>query len=744
MHDYRNFQLTRDARNVLTVALDVESRPLNVINRAVLEELESLVGDLEHDHGVRGVIFRSAKESGFLAGADLLEIRSVRSKTQARQVVRRGQQLFERVERLGIPTFAAIHGPCLGGGLEFALACRYRVARDDAHTRLGLPEVELGLLPAWGGTQRLPPLVGLSHALRLILTGSRITSQEALQIGLVDAAWPATRFASELERFVAERLEKRPRARRRGLFSRLRDDTRLGRQLVLRAARQQTGPRSRHYPALAAALECVAAALRHDRAAGLACEEESLANLLFTPTCRHLLAVFFATENARKPSTWAPHQVPPYQAPSARALRRIAVIGAGVMGTGIAQLAALQGLSVLLIDIDSSQLAAAMQRVESLNAQAVRKGLLSRGDAETRLRNIQPVRNLDAARDVDLAIEAVSERWELKQQIFAQLDGLLDATALMASNTSALSIGRLAAATRRPERVAGLHFFNPVHRMRLVEVVRTSQSSEGTIAALVALARTLGKVPIVVADRPGFLANRILFPYLEEAVRMVCEGLPADRIDASVRSFGMPMGPLELLDQVGIDVAADIAGVLSSLQPEPGPAAMRLIEMAAHGALGRKTQRGFYAYRRGGKRGRTLPWRTDSSVPRSEIIPPSAANRSPSAFAAHPQLRLVYALINEAARAVDEEIVPHNWAVDLGMVLGTGFAPFRGGPLHLADQIGVRLVVEHLERLAEVCGPRYQPCSLLKTMSRQGDVFYPDWDSEPVALARQHELATRR
>jgi 3-hydroxyacyl-CoA dehydrogenase/enoyl-CoA hydratase/3-hydroxybutyryl-CoA epimerase len=539
-----------------------------------------------------------------------------------------------------------------------------------------------------------------------------------------------------MEQFVLERLEGKPLARRRaGFLARLRDRTRLGQRLMLWAAGRRTAAPGRHYPALPAILSAVERGLRYGREQGLASERAGFAELLFTPACRNLMGLFFQRERARKPGSWLCEQ-----GPAARPVRRVAVIGAGVMGAGIAQLAAYNGLKVVLKDVNQEILARGLRRIEDLMEKAKRKGLLSAEEAATRLKCVSTDTSWDAVADVDLAVEAVPENEDLKREVFRQLGERLSPEALIVSNTSSLSIGRLAEATRWPARVAGLHFFNPVHRMQLVEIVRHSRTSDTAVAALVSLVRRLGKVPMIVADRPGFLVNRVLFPYLDEAVRLLCEGAAPQRVDRSARDFGMPMGPLELLDQVGIDVAADIAAILAALAPEPGPTIRFLTQMAARGWTGTKAGRGIYHWRRHGRRGRAARW--DRQFLRSLSAGHGAVGEASSAGAWRDQYqrRLICALVLAAIRCVEEHVVAEPWMVDLGMVLGTGFAPFRGGPLRMADRIGLDRLVLYLEELQRTCGPRFSPCELLREMGSRGARFYPEEDADEPATLKESEI----
>lgn len=718
--NFVSFRVGYNRRGVVRVALDVPGRRYNVFSESVMEEFEELVDRLETDPAVRLILFTSGKDTGFLAGADIGAIQSIGAGRTAREIAAAGQQLFDRIELMPAPTVAVIHGPCLGGGLEFALACRYRLALDEPRTRFGMPEVQLGLLPAWSGTQRLPAAVGLKPALEMILSGRKVSAGEAARLGLVDLASGPHRFRSDVRRFVSDRLQRRPFVPRRvGLLEKLRDRTRWGRIFVLRAARRKIASRARHYPALSAALEAVESGVWQTRAEGQALERKAFADLLFSPTCPNLIELFFKHERARNPRTWTRTEEG-----ISEPIRRVAVCGAGVMGAGIAQVAAYQGLEVVLNDLNEELLAGGMRRIRGLMNRAVSKGRLSAGEASARLDRITPAVDCTSVDDVDLFIEAATEREDVKERIFRAWDGRLPAGALLVSNTSSLSIGHLGAATGRPAQVAGLHFFNPVHRMPLVEVVRAEGTSEETVGRLVEFVRRLGKTPVVVADRPGFLVNRILFPYLDEAVRMFSEGISAEQIDTHTRRFGMPMGPMELLDQVGLDVAQGVAWTLSPLASDSSPTAVQFDGMVRHGWLGKKCGVGFYRYRKG-RRGKVNGdvWQAVGVL---SPVTVTAAERPGLGEPSEIVPRLIHRMINEAARCLEERIVPEAWMVDLAMVEGTGFAPFRGGPLRLANDCGVLHIVRYLERLQETYGSRFAPCGLLREMLDAGAHFYPE------------------
>lgn len=707
---FKHFRFDRDTRGVATLTLDVQGSPVNIFADDVVEELSEIVNLLEKETP-RVVVFRSGKPSGFLAGADVRRIQQIPTEEEARSVQSVGQQLFDRIEQLPCPTIAVIHGVCLGGGLEFALACRHRIARDDSQTKIGLPEVQLGLIPGWGGTQRLPRLIGLQQASRMILEGSTVSASKAAKIGLIDLAAKSESFETELQQFIEDRLAGRQIPKRsRGVVDTLLDGTSPGRAIVMTMARKKLGSRGRDYPALPAALRAISTGLKKGHAAGLAAEREEFPPLLFGPVSHNLIDLFFRREQARKPSTWVSADHLP------RKVRKAAVVGAGTMGAGIAQLLAINGIPVILKDINDQIAEAGRKKVEALTADAAAKGVLSRAEAEAVVKSVTATSEWGPLSDVDLVIEAVVEREDIKRDVFGQLAGRLGPTAVLASNTSALSVTRLSEGITNPNRVAGLHFFNPVHKMHLVEVIRGRTTDDDTVATLVDLVRRLGKVPIVVADSPGFLVNRILFPYLDEAVRLVLEGVPGEAVDREAVKFGMPMGPLELLDQVGIDVAADVAGTLGKMRNDPGPTPERLASMAREGSTGQKAGRGFYLYSKG-RRSKPSDWAAPATI---RPLPPEHVDASGMNEI---QRRLIYPMINEAAKCLDG-VITEPWAVDLAMVLGTGFAPFRGGPLHVADAITLPLLLNGLEELSRTAGNRYDPCPLLKLMAAERRMFF--------------------
>ena len=711
-----NFDVHRDHRGVLSAILNVPDQPVNVFHDGALRDLEQLVAAVEGDETVKALVFRSGKDNGFLAGADLHMIERLHTAIDAREACYAGQELFERLEDLKIPTIAVIHGVCLGGGLEFVLACKHRLVADDPRTKLGFPEVELGLLPGWGGTQRLPRLVGLSTALPMILTGKKVGAREAVKIGLADRVVAPNELDHELNQFLAELLnDKKPRQRGGGfqvsrIWKWFLDRTEWGRRLVMWQARRGIAENAEHYPALPAILRTVSEGLRVGLGHGFDVERDEFAGLLLTETHRSLLGLFFQRERARKTETWT-------HGPTAkpRRVKKVGVVGGGVMGAGIAHWAASQGFEITLKEINADLLDAGLSRINDLFQESVRKHAMTEADAAAKLAAIVATTDWRAFTDVDLAIEAVTERLDIKREVFRDLELYCPPNAVLVSNTSALPIKAIAFPLHDADRVLGLHFFNPVHRMPLVEIVRTDHSRDDDVALLVEFVKKLGKVPVVTVDSPGFVVNRILFPYLDEALRLHSEGVSTREIDRAMKRFGMPMGPLELLDQVGLDVAADVADSLSSLSPQPSPTIELLHGMVARGFLGKKSGRGFYIYLKGRKRGPVAPKRGEQAA--SGHAPASTA----SLLFARPtgiptddiRNRIALRLVNEAAKCLQEGIVAEPWMIDLAMVLGTGFAPFSGGPLRLCELQGYGEIVTKLEYFEKTLGPRFAPAAWL-------------------------------
>jgi 3-hydroxyacyl-CoA dehydrogenase/enoyl-CoA hydratase/3-hydroxybutyryl-CoA epimerase len=721
MESYRSFSVVTDNRGVTTVTLDVPDRPLNILNELVMSELDEIVHNLETRDKCKVVVFRSGKESGFLAGADVRAISQIDSPRQAGQLIDRGQRLFDRIEWLPVPTIAVIHGPCLGGGLEWALSCDYRIARDNSSTKIGFPEIKLGLMPGWGGTQRLPRLVGLTNALTLILQGKNLSALEAEKIGLIHRAIKPEDWDGEVEGIISQLLSGTviPRRHTAGpLFQRLAEKTRLGRALIFSTAEKKIASKAKHYPALKAAIKAIRASYGL-RPEGFLTERDEFIDLLATPTCRNLIEIFFAREMARNPRTWSQARDTLQEDP----IRKVGVIGAGAMGAGIGQLAAQHGYDVVLKEVNADAAAAGQTRIDGLIDKLAKHKQMSLQERTTLADRIQVTTDDEHLKDVDLVIEAVVEKADVKQSVFASLDQITGSKTILASNTSSLSIADMAQATARPGLVAGLHFFNPVHKMELVEVVRARSTDDTSIQRLIGFVKSLGKTPVVTADERGFLVNRVLFPYLGEAVWMIAEGQNVEALDKQIRRFGMPMGPLELLDQVGLDVALHVARSLESVLVDVQPVVDQLALMVNDQRLGTKSESGFYRYQKGRRNGA-------GDFPRTKLTAPSAAavedrdDKFVKDGLTLVQRRLIYPLLAESIRCKQQAIVQESWAIDLAMVLGTGFAPHLGGPLHLVDKIGAHIVHANLKQLQSIYGDRFRVPELLDEMAENRLSFF--------------------
>jgi len=678
--------LVRDHDGYALVRFDTPGEKVNLISEAWLGRLSEILDALEAEAAtgsLHGVLFASGKKGVFLAGADVnqfVEVAATSDAVAAAARARRGQAVFSRIAALPVPTLAAINGACLGGGLEMALACTARLAADAPEVSIGLPEVRLGLIPGWGGTQRLPRLIGASRALDLILTGRTLTGRKAARLGVVDGVVPAEGLEhsalGELGRLIARGPGRRPS------WS-LADRVALARPLVFWMARRGVLAQTKgRYPAPLAALDVVRRGLAGPIDRGLDLEAARVGELLVGDVSRNLVAIFLSSRATAPPGEKEP------RAPRRRPIERIGVLGAGAMGAGIAAVAAMRSVPVRLKDVSAEALGRGMKQVHAYAAKASRKGILPRHEAPLREALVAPSLDSTGLARCDLVIEAVVENLDVKRAVLAEMEQLLDPEALFATNTSSLSVAAIAEGASRPGRVLGLHFFNPVEKMPLVEVVRAPSTDPEAVSAAVALARRLGKTPVVVGDTPGFIVNRILMPYLSEAMQLLSEGAATERIDRALEDFGMPMGPLALLDQIGIDVAAKVADVLHEAfagRPSPPGDGRLLHALREAGLLGAKSGRGFYVHRGRGRR----------------RVNPAAAALVKARGSAAPEpadvvARLVDAMINEAALLLEEKAVQGPEVIDLAMIFGAGFPPYRGGLLRHADSVGAQRVAARL------------------------------------------------
>ena len=675
MNSTNAWRLTRDDAGIATLAVDRPGSSANSLSQAILLELEALLGELRATPP-RGLIVRSGKASGFIAGADIREFTTFRSVAEGFEHIRIGQRIFDQLEALPCPTVAAISGFALGGGLELALACRYRVAVGDGKLSLGLPEVQLGIHPGFGGTVRSVRLLGVRVAMELMLSGKPLRADRALATGLVDRLVAA----AELEAAARQILLEQPPPRRAPLLDRLLGlpgvRTLMRASLEARVARQA---RREHYPAPYAIVDLWVRYGARGRAAFDA-EAHSIAGLFTTEAARGLVRMFLLQDRLKALGGKA-----------AAPLKRVHVVGAGVMGGDIAAWCALRGLEVTLQDREQKFLDPALARAATLFVKRIRDPV-ERAAALARLR---PDVAGDGVAGADVLIEAIFENLDAKRALYAQVEPRLTAGAVLASNTSSLTLEHLAAGLADPGRLIGLHFFNPVAQMPLVEVIHSAQTRPEPLAAAMAFARRLDKLPLPCRSGPGFLVNRVLFPYLHEALYAAGEGVPLELIDRAAVDFGMPMGPIELADVVGLDVVMHVGDIITrELGREMPPFAQRLRELVAARQLGRKSGQGFYTWREG------------------KAVRTHASTAAPADLGD----RLILALVNESAACLREQVVADADLVDAGVVFGTGFAPFRGGPLHYARTRGIGEVVARLGEFEKRYGARFRPDALWSTL----------------------------
>jgi 3-hydroxyacyl-CoA dehydrogenase/enoyl-CoA hydratase/3-hydroxybutyryl-CoA epimerase len=701
------------AGDVLVVTIDQPNEPVNTLSTALAAEFEEIFVRVTGDLLIKGLVLISGKPDVFIAGADIEQFPALRTSEDAERVSRLGQELLGRLEQLRVPTVVAIHGACLGGGVELALACRYRICTDHPKTTLALPEVQLGLIPGMGGTQRLPRRVGLQAALDMILTGRTVRPRRALQIGLVDEmVHPAVLLdvAVQRARALADGTLKPARSRAFRATSLLLEHNPLGRGVVFKKARESVMEKTHgQYPAPLAALDAVQTGYAEGLEAGLRREAKLFGDMAMTDVSRQLVFLFFATNELKKdPGVDGPP-------PRPRAVERIGVLGAGFMGAGIASVAVQQGTLVRLKDTDTARIGKGLAAIRNVVQERLVKRQITRQQFDDYLALVGGTTEYTGFASADLVIEAVFEDLALKHRVLAEVEPVIESTAVYASNTSTIPITRIAEAAHHPERVLGMHFFSPVHRMPLLEVIATERTSREAIVTAVAYGKRLGKTVIVVNDGPGFYTTRTLAAYMNEAGRLLDEGASIDSIDTALEGFGFPVGPITLLDEVGIDIGGKVGLVLSEslgARMTP-PESMRRVVTA--GRTGRKGGSGFYRYDPTGKKGGV-----DESV--YEIIGAQRREVNREEIVE----RCVLAMVNEAVHCFEEGILRSARDGDVGAVFGIGFPPFRGGPFRYVDSVGAAPIVDRLEDLNVRHAPRFKPAELLLDMAAQRRSFYPE------------------
>lgn len=675
---------------IARVEIDLPGESVNVVSAAFRDAFDELLRELRDDTETKAVVLFSGKPDNWIAGADIEEFAALESRDQALSLIRNGQALVQATAGLGKPIVAAIHGAALGGGLEAALACTYRIATDAPETTLGLPEVQLGVIPGAGGCQRLPRLIGLQAALDIILAGKTVSASRGYRLGIVDDLV----HPSILEDVASEAARKliggwRP-TRTVPAMRKLTDGNALGRATVFRLARQQVERQTQgHFPAPLAALDAVEHGMNEGVTAGMEREAQRFSELAVGEVSRNLVSIFFATTELKKET-----------GTTARDVAKLGVVGAGFMGAGIGGTAALRaGVQVRFKDADLDGVGRGIAAVESMLNDRLRKRRMSAIECRRKRALLSGGVDWCGFSSVDVVIEAVFEDLDVKRKVFSELEGEVPEDCILASNTSTIPIARIAEGMKYPERVLGMHFFSPVEKMPLLEVIETEQTVAWATATAQRFGQMMGKTVIVVRDRPGFWVNRILAPYLNEAGRLLEEGVEIEDIDRSMTRFGFPVGPITLLDEVGLDVAQKGSTVMFDAFGERLEPNRSIERMVADGRLGRKNGKGFYQYDKGQKEG------VDSDVYGLLEI------RSGTVPEVDVRDRLLFSLLTEAQRALSEGVVRSARDGNIGAIFGIGFPPFLGGPLRYLESLGADQVEATLARLQERYGDRFTPVS---------------------------------
>lgn len=714
---------------IAVITLDLPGEPVNKFNRKMKDEIVELFDRLERDLNIRAAILLSGKTDSWIAGADIDEFLDLETAADAERMSHEGQLLLDSVERMRTPLICAIHGACLGGAVELALACPYRIATDHPKTILALPEVQLGLIPGAGGTQRLPRLVGLRSALDMILTGKNVRARKALQIGLVDEiVHPAIlrRVAIRRAQEIAEGTRRHER-HRGGMSGLLLDQNPAGRRVVLKKAREETLKKTHgHYPAPLAALDAVAAGYSGGKSHGYREESRLFGEMAVTDVSHQLIYLFFATTSLKKDAgvSTAPGTPPATIHP----VTKLGILGAGFMGSGIASIAVQQATLVRMRDSDHGRVAKGFAAVRDVLKERLSRKQITRVEFSDIMTLLGGTVDYTGFGNVDLVIEAVFEDLDVKHQVLREVETVIKPEAIFASNTSTIPIARIAEASGRPEKVLGMHFFSPVQKMPLLEVIVTPSTGRDTTATAVAYGKKLGKTVIVVNDGPGFYVNRILTPYINEAGRLLDQGAAIDTIDKALTDFGFPVGPVTLVDEVGLDVASKAGKIMHDAFGGRFAPAESLQAVVGAGRYGRKSKKGFYSYDDEGKKGGV-----DESV--YELISPGARARRakpdetprPQFTSAEIRQRTVMPMLNEAVRCLDEGVIRSPRDGDVGAVFGFGFPAFRGGPFRYIDTLSAAEVVRQLEELEDRFPGRFAPAEMLVTMARRNDRFHPEF-----------------
>ncbi len=718
MSDRTNaLRIEERADGVAVVWMDVPGDSVNTLKEDFADEFAEAFSHLERTDTVKAVVFASAKNDSFIAGANIDMLDSVQRAEDAVALSRAGQAANDRIASFPKPIVAAIHGACLGGGLEVALACHGRVASSHRKTKLGLPECQLGLLPGAGGTQRLPRLIGVQAALDLLLTGKQVDARKAQKLGLVDEVVAPAIVVDVAIEHAKKRIGRAADAAPK-LLDRLADTEALaelaltknplGRKVLFDQARKKLHEKTRgNYPAQERILDVVKVGLEDGMEAGLDAEAEAFGALVMSPESRALRSIFFATQELKKDSGVDDPEVQP------KDVRHVGILGAGLMGAGIAYVTTTRAKTpVRLKDRDADGVLAGLRYVRDIHDGRVRRRRLTPMEADRLMMMTLGTRDYSGFHRCELVVEAVFEDLDLKQRMVRDVEAVGPQDVIFASNTSSLPITEIARASAHPETVIGMHYFSPVHKMPLLEVVVTDQTADWVTATCVALGKRQGKTVIVVKDGPGFYTTRILAPMMNEAAHILAEGVPVEAIDEAMLDFGFPIGPLKLTDEVGIDVGAKVGEVLREAFGErlSPPAGME--RLIASGRKGRKNGRGFYRYD-GKDRGVDETVYADLGIEPHQTLP-----------AEEIAWRCTLQMVNEAALCFGEGILRSARDGDIGAIFGLGFPPFRGGPFRFVDSVGARTIVRRLRGYEARFGPRFRPAPVLVAMAESERTFH--------------------
>ncbi|EOD9422622.1 fatty acid oxidation complex subunit alpha FadJ [Vibrio campbellii] len=703
MSEQKAFSLKIDEQNIAWLAIDVPNEKMNTLQAAFADEMKEIFAQLKDTSGVKGMIIHSLKPDNFVAGADVRMLEACTTASEAEALAKQGQDLFQQLSDLPYPVVAAIHGPCLGGGLELALACDYRVCTDSDKTRLGLPEVQLGLLPGSGGTQRLPRLIGLLPSLDLILTGKQLRAKKAKKLGVVDACVPET-VLLDVAKMHVEKGKKKGK-QKQSTKEKLMSGSGLGRKFVFEQAAKKTNEKTRgNYPATVAILEVIQHGLEKGFAQGQELEAKRFGELVMSSESKALRSIFFATTEMKKENGAEAEPA---------TVNKVGVLGGGLMGAGISHVSVAKAkVPVRIKDVSNDGVLNALNYNYKLFEKQRKRRIISKAGLQSKMLQLSGGIDFTSFNHIDVVIEAVFEDLDLKQAMVADIEANAKPETIFATNTSSLPIHKIAEKADRPENIVGLHYFSPVEKMPLVEVIPHETTSEETISTVVALAKKQGKTPIVVKDKAGFYVNRILAPYMNEAAHILLANEPIEQLDGALLDFGFPVGPITLLDEVGVDIGAKIMPILVNELGERFKGPDVFDTLLNDGRKGRKTGKGFYTYKGKKKEVDKSVYKLLNLTPESKLSDNDIA------------LRCVLPMLNEAVRCLDDGIIRSPRDGDIGAIFGIGFPPFLGGPFRYMDQFGLKELVEKMNEFASKYGDRYAPCDGLLTRAGEGRNFY--------------------